>query len=237
MSNQYFSFCPKLKNIIESGKTEDRDGNPLPVQAMSTVNNLHVLREYLLNNHAKDTLEIGLAYGGSAMTILSTLKEIYPDSEFSHSAIDPMQNTTWKGSSLRVIKEIGLNPHFIFHEGFSSLVLPKLIEHGKKYDLIYIDGSHIFEDVFVDFYFSATLLRVGGVLLLDDSTDPHVKKVNRFVTRNYAKILKPFEIEVYQQPQKSLLKRLANKFGFRQLTAYKKADETPRKWNSKYSNF
>jgi predicted O-methyltransferase YrrM len=50
----------------------------------------------------------------------------------------------------------------------SELVLPKLVESERRYDLCLIDGSHSWPTVFVDFCFANACLRKGGLLLLDD---------------------------------------------------------------------
>jgi hypothetical protein len=50
----------------------------------------------------------------------------------------------------------------------SELVLPKLFEGERRYDLCLIDGSHAWPTVFVDFCFANACLRQGGLLLLDD---------------------------------------------------------------------
>ena len=70
-----------------------------------------------------------------------------------------------------------------FREECSALELPKLMKQGARFDLVYIDGSHLFEDVFIDAYFVARLLTQGGVVVFDDSTNPHIAKVLRFLRR------------------------------------------------------
>ncbi len=89
-------------------------------------------------------------------------------------------------------------------KGFSTYELPKMLEAGEEFDLIYVDGSHTAWAVMVDLAFCAAMLRVGGVMILDDYWHheseiggPGVKQaVDRFhgAFRNY------FEIEaVYRQ--------------------------------------
>lgn len=50
----------------------------------------------------------------------------------------------------------------------SSEALPKLLASGRRFDLIYIDGSHMSDSVFADSMISARLLTPGGVVLFDD---------------------------------------------------------------------
>jgi hypothetical protein len=52
--------------------------------------------------------------------------------------------------------------------GFSSIELPKMQADGESYDVIYVDGSHTAVDVMIDMCFCANLLKVGGMMILDD---------------------------------------------------------------------
>ena len=51
------------------------------------------------------------------------------------------------------LEEAGLIGYVEVREQLSGLVLPKMVEENLKFGLVYIDGSHRFEDVFCDFYF------------------------------------------------------------------------------------
>lgn len=53
-------------------------------------------------------------------------------------------------------------------EGYSHDVLPKLIDAGRKYDLIFIDGGHSRADVNRDWLNSQRLLNPGGTIVFDD---------------------------------------------------------------------
>lgn len=48
----------------------------------------------------------------------------------------------------------------------SQQALPAIEERG--FDCILIDGNHGFPSVFVDWYYSARLLRLGGIIIVDD---------------------------------------------------------------------
>jgi predicted O-methyltransferase YrrM len=50
----------------------------------------------------------------------------------------------------------------------SELVLPKLLEDARQYDVCLIDGSHGWPTVFVDFCYANACLGQGGLMLLDD---------------------------------------------------------------------
>jgi len=51
----------------------------------------------------------------------------------------------------------------------SSSALIQLLSTGeKRYDLVYIDGSHTAADVLLDAVLAFRLLRIGGVMIMDD---------------------------------------------------------------------
>jgi predicted O-methyltransferase YrrM len=64
-----------------------------------------------------------------------------------------------------------------FAVGPSDEILPGL---DGPYDVVFIDGKHSFPDPVVDFHYCWKLLRVGGLLLLDDVPIPAVGVVHRF---------------------------------------------------------
>ena len=53
-------------------------------------------------------------------------------------------------------------------KGFSTYELPRMLEAGDKFDLIYIDGSHTALAVMIDLAYCASLLSVGGLMVMDD---------------------------------------------------------------------
>ena len=102
---------------------------------------------------------------------------------------------------------------------------------------MFIGGSHFFDDVFVDFYFTAQLLADGGIVAFDDSTNPHVRKVLRFIHANCG-CLQPVDFSRYRADEgKSLRYRAAEAVGRAQLTAFRKIGPWGREWNVAFKNF
>lgn len=222
--------------MLETGLSLSGDGEEIIISGASTLGNIRALRELILTYKVKDSLEIGLAYGASALAVLKTLKEVHGD-DCSHSAIDPFQNCDYKGSALRAIRDEGTAPYFKFYEDYSAFVLPSLVKSKNKYDLIYVDGSHLFEDVFIDLYYASRLLNMDGFLLFDDSRDPHIRKVISFIRKNFQGIFKEMDYSKIDDPKKSAVKRWGNTFGIRQLTGFIKVNEPARTWNAPFMNF
>jgi predicted O-methyltransferase YrrM len=228
-------FCPRLKRMFDSRFVETIDGRTVPFEAGSTINNIQVLRHLVMALQPTRTLEIGLAHGASALTFLTSLREINAGGDFQHTAIDPYQRTIWNSAALHSIVVDGFRDHFQFYDEESSSALPRLCDERKEFQLIYIDGSHLFEDVFLDFAFTVRLLPIGGICLFDDCSERHVQKVIRFIKTNYSEILRKYPLEGLVK--KPLLKRLANRIGFYQLAAFEKIAQPPRKWNSALASF
>lgn len=222
--------------LLDTGILVDHEGNEIRLPSSSTSGAIQLLHKLILHCHAKNTLEIGLASGTSALAMLYSLKLIN-DGEYSHTAIDPYQHTIWKKAGINLIEEEELSPAFECINEFSSTALPRLLIDKRKFDLIYIDGSHLFEDVFVDFYYSLQLLPLNGILLFDDCTDKHVRKVIKFIKNNYSEFLKPFTLQKDSMPKKSLHKQLANALGYSQSMAFTKVKDPPRAWDSPFRNF
>jgi hypothetical protein len=49
-----------------------------------------------------------------------------------------------------------------------AIALPRLLGDGFVADAAFVDGSHIFHNLFVDLFFLRELVRPGGLVILDD---------------------------------------------------------------------
>lgn len=130
---------------------------------------------------AKRTLEIGFAYGFSTVWLLAALP---PGGR--HVAIDPFELSHFAGVGLRQVEALALPEAFEWRQALSIHALSDAIRHGERYDLVFIDGNHRFDDVLVDFYLADQVLQVGGILALDDMWMPSVRTVVEFITTNRA---------------------------------------------------
>jgi hypothetical protein len=125
----------------------------------------------------------------------------------------------------------------------SYLALPALLSAAETVDLAYIDGSHIFEDVFLDAFYVAHLLTPGGVMAFDDSQDRHVAKVLRFLDTNLSSLLERVDMGPARADDTFLARcryRAAVALGKQQLTVYRKIEATSgqlRAWNAAFRRF
>ena len=69
-----FDYCPTLAQMISTRTAVGASGKVFHgLDALSTTNNLLVLREFMRLRKPARTLEVGLSYGGSALAIASGL--------------------------------------------------------------------------------------------------------------------------------------------------------------------
>jgi len=229
-------FCPELQQMIATGWAHDRDGNNVHATGVSTVNNLVVLDHLQRSTNACATLEIGLAYAASAL-VFANNHSLAGRPPHSHVAIDPFQHHL-NYAGLTMLESAGLLQHVRHIADFSDRALPSLLSDGAQFGMIYIDGSHLFEDVFLDCHYAAQLLEPDGIMLLDDSSDKHVRKVIRFLRGNMRHMLTEVDLAPYRMDRgRSAKYRVGKALGRTQLTAFRKIGEGRRAYDAPLKNF
>jgi predicted O-methyltransferase YrrM len=131
-----------------------------------------VLRDLVLAEKAHTVIEIGLAYGGSALAIAEALVS-NGSVQRRHLIIDAYQNRFY-GSGWSAIVEADITGLCLLFEERSQIVLPRLVSDGFLADVAFVDGSHIFHNVFVDLFYLRELVRPSGLVILDDCGYPSV---------------------------------------------------------------
>jgi predicted O-methyltransferase YrrM len=140
-----------------------------------------MLQKLVRELHASTTLEIGLAYGISALYICDALRT-KPGAR--HIVIDPEQHTQWHGVGLRHLRMTGLDTMIDYRELPSHEALVDLEREGARVDVAFVDGCHTFDYVIVDMFLVDRLLRTGGVMAVDDADWPSVRKACRYFLTN-----------------------------------------------------
>ena len=161
-----------------------------------------VLRDVLLEARADVVIEIGLAYGSSALAISEAL--VAQDRQNARHIIvdayqDLFQNVGWEA-----IVSAGLGDRCTLVAERSDLALPRLLADGMVADAAFVDGSHIFHNVFVDLHFLRQLVRPGGLIVLDDCQWPSVATAVRYFEVNTAwqsqPISQPTRLRAFRLP-------------------------------------
>jgi predicted O-methyltransferase YrrM len=141
------------------------------------------LRDTLIAERAATVIEIGLAYGSSALAIGEALVSAAAG-EPRHIIVDAFQQTVWSNAGWQLIQEAGLGPFTRLVTERSQLYLPNLVTEGSVADAAFVDGSHLFHEVFVDLYFLRRLVRPGGLVIVDDVAWPSVATAVRYYQTN-----------------------------------------------------
>jgi predicted O-methyltransferase YrrM len=140
------------------------------------------LRDLIVAERARVVIEIGLAYGSSALAIGESLTSNGQPAA-KHVIIDAYQHS-FQNAGWEAITAAGLNNLCTLLTERSQLALPRLLTEDFVADAAFVDGSHTFHDVFVDLYFLRELVRPGGLIVLDDCQWPSVATAVRYFEIN-----------------------------------------------------
>jgi predicted O-methyltransferase YrrM len=240
MTNQmhFLNCCPELFRMYAEGAVVGASGQRFDLGSCSTLNNLAVLKNLVGALKPRSSMEVGLAFGASCLLLASTYKETGAAPRGQHVAIDPFQEKYWDEAGLLAIRRAELEGFVEVREELSCLALPKMLTQGRHYDLIYVDGSHLFEDVFVDAYYCFRLVAEKGIVLFDDSRNAHVKKVVRFVRRNLRESFEEIDLSPYRLDRGRGFKyRLARMLDQAQITGFRRMGPGARPWNGSFTDF
>ena len=147
------------------------------------------LRSWVRRAGASRTLETGLGFAVSTLFIVEGFLE--NGSNGRHVAADPYQRrglpthgTTYEGIGLKILDEAGVRDLVEFHEEESQIVLPRLLAEGRRFEFAFLDGNHRFEGVFLDLIYSGRLLGEDGIVFVDDTQLPGVRRAVEFCLTN-----------------------------------------------------
>jgi len=132
---------------------------------------------FLKTTGLRKTLEVGFAYGYSAAHIMEATQAI-------HVVIDPYQEKNYHNLGKQNIRALGLIENLRLYESRAHEALPKIISLGERFNFVFIDGGHKFDQTFVDWYFSDLLLESQGYILFHDAWMPSIQCVSEFIRKN-----------------------------------------------------
>ena len=138
------------------------------------------IKKTIQNNNFKKCLEIGFANGISAIYILM-------NKNTTLISIDPNQKPEWKSEGLKILKKFDLHKNHKLIEKKSFEALPELLkkEGHNSFDFIFIDGWHTFDYTLVDFFYADLLLKIDGIIVIDDALHSGVSKCVNYIDTNY----------------------------------------------------
>ncbi len=174
-----------LERILHTREVETVEGQRLPLEGSEVpAAEGRWLHAIVTEIKPAVSLEVGLANGLSALFICEALAQ---QDRARHIIIDPYQETDWHAVGLTNLRRAGYGGLVEFYPLPSHQALPQLEARGVTLDFAFVDGMHTFDYALVDFFYIDRMLRVGGVVVLDD-TDcyPGLRKLCRFIAKNRA---------------------------------------------------
>jgi predicted O-methyltransferase YrrM len=171
-----------LKRMYDSNLAEDLNGKDFQIDAVTRISQEqgNALFQLAKQPNVSQCLEIGFAYGFSTIHILEGL---LGKAGSSHTAIDPFEDIYWGGVGLKAVQNLGFD-NFKWIKDLSIHAITNFIQVKHKFDYIYIDGNHRFDDILVDFYLSDQVLNINGFLILDDMWMKSTLLVKKFISTN-----------------------------------------------------
>jgi hypothetical protein len=171
----------EIEKIFSSGFIEiNSNGETVKLHSNTNIEQGLFLQKIFKFVKPINTLEVGLAYGISALFILE-MHKMYNQKNGIHTAIEP--DEYWGRAAIHNIEKAGLSNYFKVERCFSDQILPILYHNGYRIQYAYVDTTKRFDIVFQDCYFLDKILDIGGVIILDDcgGSWPGIQRVARYM--------------------------------------------------------
>jgi predicted O-methyltransferase YrrM len=152
--------------------------------AISPVEGFHLYNVITLNKFIH-ILEVGMANGLSSLYITQALNDNKNNGKLI--SIDPFQTSQWKSVGINHIKQAGLSEFHQLYKEKDYIALPKLLSERSagSFDMVFIDGMHLFDYTLLDMFYAILLCRIGGVIIVDDILHDAPAKCIKYFDTNY----------------------------------------------------
>jgi predicted O-methyltransferase YrrM len=173
-----------LKSILDTGNVTSSEGETIHAlyDGISREQG-EFLQAIIAEIKPASSVEIGLAYGVSSLFILDALRQI---GRGHHIIMDYKQSTLWKSIGLKNLNDAGFADLYEFYEQPAHVGITQLEMQGTKVDFAFIDGKHLYDYTLVDFFCVDRILKVGGIVAMDDMWMPSIQKVCAYILTNRA---------------------------------------------------
>tara|TARA_B110000037_G_C17110452_1_gene501650 strand:+ start:22 stop:1935 length:1914 start_codon:yes stop_codon:yes gene_type:complete len=199
---------------------------------------------YHFQNKKNNILEIGAYKGEASSWFLTNLcnhkdSRLYAVDTWEGSPEYP-ENTNFKSIEEefnKTMKDTGKKNQLIKIKNISFKALIELNQKNIKFDIIYIDASHVSKDVLSDAVLSWNILKENGILIFDDYEWNILKKNYerpKLAIETFMKIYTT-EIDILAVKRQVLLKKVKPSVNTNQLNTYYNLQESIRTY--KFINF
>lgn len=175
-----------IERLVRTGKVVARVDNsvheifPIAISAAGG----EALRNRVIKERAARTIEIGLGWGVAALHICEGLLTNGNVRSVSHVALDPYQPSRFKDCGLQSLEDAGVLRIVSHRAEESQIALPRFVSERQRFDFAFVDGSHLFDRVFLDLIYLGRLVEPGGVIFADDYQAPAVARATAFCLNN-----------------------------------------------------
>jgi predicted O-methyltransferase YrrM len=189
------------RTLAEAGPDQVRRTGDFAFVALPAAD-ADVLRDLLIVEQPQVVIEVGLAYGVSALAVAEALV-MAGTADPQHIIIDAFQDHFHDTGWIAIVGA-GLGSLCTLLRERSQIALARLRSEGFIADAAFVDGSHIFHNVFVDLAFLRDIVRPSGLIILDDSDLPSVATALRYFELNTGWVPEPIarqtRIRAYRLP-------------------------------------
>lgn len=184
---------PLVRRAIDSLQTREIRDDHFPTEfhggVVHPVEQVALLARLAAVCGSNLSLEVGFGMGTTATVI--TAARASTGRPFRHIVFDPYGLSDGRGQIARSGLAQTYGDSFELIREPSQFGMGKLVLSDDKpgCDLIFIDGSHLVDAVFSDFYAADQLLNPRGFMVFDDARSPAVETVIQFIMHNRADYL------------------------------------------------
>ena len=150
------------------------------------------LRDLVIREQARRTLEVGLGLGLSSLAIIEGILTVGGD--VHHTTMDFAQAERDYAGRQSILDASARDVSTVMPKD-SAVALAELYSSGKRFDFAFVDGSHVFDGVIVDLFYTIRLVKPDGLIVLDDHWMPAVQTALAFCTTNWKVDLELFDPE------------------------------------------
>ena len=180
---------PVIRELYKRG--DEREGN-ISKDYGQFIYNL------MIESKIKNSVEIGLGYGSTSLFICAAHMNAGYEGGY-HIAIDPDQNSKWRGIGINNIKKLGYSG-FRLIENPSYIALPKLLNqligeskkmrikfdpNYSRVELCVVGGWNDYNLTLIDLFYCDLILKVGGLLILTDQEKSAIDELKKFIGGNW----------------------------------------------------
>ncbi len=153
-----------------------------------------ILNAYILRNRCKKIMEIGVAYGENAKTMVAVASRNFPVEEVEYYGFDTfgVKNDSQMKQVRQKLEKTDCQ--FKLFRGDSVKTLPKVLKDLPVMDLIFIDGGHSYGTVKSDWENSKALMSQNTAVFFHNCDFSGVKRVVDNISRE------EYQVEITHPP-------------------------------------